>query len=59
MSRQFRENWKKLVNKNADKYGIGDDGDLVRFDDQGLLTASATGLGGLPVTGTPASGRSA
>jgi len=43
MSRASKENYKRVVNKNADKYVGGEDSDLVRFSDQGLLSANATG----------------
>ena len=58
MSREYKENYKRLINKNADKYVGGEDADLVRFSDEHLLTTNASGLGGVDIVGTPTQGQS-
>jgi len=54
MTAAFRENWKRLVNKDTSRYSTGDNSDIVRFQDQSSLTTNASGTGGIPVVGAPA-----
>ena len=52
MTAAFRENWKRLSNKDAGKYTDGNDVDLVRFKDSNLLVTNSSGIQGQEVSTT-------
>lgn len=58
MGGQYRENYKRIVNKLPAANTSADDTDLVRFQDQHLLTTNASGLGGNVIVGTPSNSES-
>jgi len=47
MGNQYRENYKKLVDKNANKYNVGNNADIVRFEDKNLLLSGQTSVSGV------------
>jgi hypothetical protein len=56
MSGQYRENWKRLANRLPSSNASRDNPDMVRFQDESILTTNASGIGGVPYTGTPSAG---
>jgi len=57
MSRISKENYKRVIDKNADKYVNAEPTDLVRFKDEHFLTTNSSGIGGFPIgSGNPSQG---